>query len=164
MIPYSFAHGLWIQRNLNCRHFLGLNIFASPSHTSFFRPNAYPKSYNFYSPQSLSMRRSKMASTEHAEHATLALAQKICLHFRLISSVLQTEVSFHKDAFLQVKILTEDEKLLHERSIGDGDTKIGKGVLLVELSCYWQTVVLCQWTVWCFLVRGVLKDCFQPLI
>ena len=69
-----------------------------------------------------------MASTEHAEHATLALAQKICLHFRLITSVLQTEVPFHKDAFLQVKILTEDEKLLHERSIGDGDTKIGKGV------------------------------------
>ena len=105
-----------------------------------------------------------MASTEHAEHATLALAQKIRLHFRLISSVLQTEVPFHKDAFLQVKILTEDEKLLHERSIGDGDTKIGKGVLLVELSCYWQTVVLCQWTVWCFLVKSVLKDCFQPLI
>ena len=70
-----------------------------------------------------------MASTEHAEHATLALAQKICLHLRLISSVLQTEVPFHKDAFLQVKILTEDEKLLHERSIGDGDAKIGKGVL-----------------------------------
>ena len=36
--------------------------------------------------------------------------------------------------------------------------------LIVELSCYWQTVVLCQWTVWCFLVKGVLKDCFQPLI
>lgn len=94
----------------------------------------------------------------------LSRSQKICLHLRLISSVLQTEVPFHKDAFLQVKILTEDEKLLHERSIGDGDTKIGKGVLLVELSCYRQTVVLCQWTVWCFLVKGVLKDCFQPLI
>ena len=158
MIPYSFAHGLWIQRNLHCRCFLWLNIFASPSHTSFFRPNAYPKSCNIYSPQSPSMRRSKMASTEHAEHTTLALAQKIRLHFRLISSVLQTEVPFHKDAFLQVKILTEGEKLLHERSIGDGDTKIGKGVLLVELPCY------CQWTVWCFIVKSVLKDCFQPLI
>ena len=136
MIPYSFAHGLWIQRNLHRRHFLGLNIFASPSPTSFFRPNAYPKSSNFYSPQSSSMRRSKMASMEHAEHATLALAQKIRLHFRLISSVLQTEVPFHKDGFLQVKIFTEDENFLHERSIGDADTKIGKGVLLVELPCY----------------------------
>lgn len=76
-----------------------------------------------------------MASTEHA---TLALAQKIRLHFRLISSVLQTEVPFHKEGFLRVKILTEDEKFLHERSIGDADTctKIGKGVLLVELPCY----------------------------
>lgn len=74
-----------------------------------------------------------MASTEQA---TLALSQKIRLHFRLISSVLQTEVPFHKDDLLQVKILTEDEKLLHERSIGGADTKIGKGVLLVELPCY----------------------------
>ena len=74
-----------------------------------------------------------MASMEHAEHATLALAQKIRLHLRLISSVLQTEVPFHKNAFLQVKILTEDEKLLHERSIGDGDTKIGKGVLISRI-------------------------------
>lgn len=74
-----------------------------------------------------------MASTEQA---TLALSQKIRLHFRLISSVLQTEVPFHKDGFLQVKILTEDEKLLHERSIGGADTKIGKGVLLVELPCH----------------------------
>ena len=75
-----------------------------------------------------------MASTEHAEHATLALAQKIRLHFRLISSVLQTEVPVHKDTFLQVKILTEEEKLLHERSIGDGDTTIGKGVLFSRIA------------------------------
>ena len=65
---------------------LGRRIFFLPSSSplSFFRPRTYRKGYYFYSPQSSTVIKSKMAATTILQTRTRFCPPKICLHCRLL--------------------------------------------------------------------------------
>ena len=102
----------WCQNSLQCRRFLWAcnlpvkapcwnfpkrggdgaerekrNLFFSPlpSPLSFFRPRTYRKGYYFYSPQSSTVIKSKMAATTILRTGTRFRPPKIRLHCRLVS-------------------------------------------------------------------------------
>ena len=59
-------------------------FLPSPSPLSFFRPSSYRKGYYFYSPQSSTVIKSKMAATTILRTRTRFRPPKIRLHCRLI--------------------------------------------------------------------------------
>ena len=62
-----------------------INFFlSSPSPLSFFRPRTYRKGYYFYSPQSSTVIKSKMAATTILRTRTRFRLPKIRLHCRLL--------------------------------------------------------------------------------
>ena len=63
-------------------------FLLSPSHLSLFHPSTYPKGCYFYSPQSSSGIKSKMAATTIRTYTSSFRPPKIRLHCRLYSSVL----------------------------------------------------------------------------
>ena len=66
----------------------GVFFLISPSHLSLFLPSTYPKGCYFYSPQSSSGIKSKMAATTIRTYTSSFRPPKIRLHRRLDSSVL----------------------------------------------------------------------------
>ena len=69
-------------------------FLPSPSPLSFFRPRAYCKGYYFYSPQSSTVIKSKMAATTILRTRTRFRAPKIRLHCRLLCNGLGGNVSY----------------------------------------------------------------------
>ena len=61
-------------------------FFSPPPPLSFFCPHTYPKGYYFYSPQSSTVKKSKMAATT-IQTRTKFRPPKICLNCRLIIDV-----------------------------------------------------------------------------
>ena len=59
-------------------------FLPSPSPLSFFRPRTYRKGYYFYSPQSSTVIKSKMAATTISRTRTSFRPPKIRLHCRLL--------------------------------------------------------------------------------
>ena len=59
-------------------------FLPSPSPLSFFRPRTYRKGYYFYSPQSSTVIKSKMAATTILRTGTMFRPPKIRLHCRLL--------------------------------------------------------------------------------
>ena len=59
----------------------------SPSPLSFFRPRTYRKGYYFYSPQSSTVIKSKMAATTILRTRTRFRPPKIRLHCRLVTAI-----------------------------------------------------------------------------
>ena len=58
-------------------------FLPSPSPLSFFSPRTYRKGYYFYSPQSSTVIKSKMAATTTLQTRRRFCPPKICLHCRL---------------------------------------------------------------------------------
>ena len=67
-------------------------FLPSPSPLSFFRPRTYRKGYYFYSPQSSTVIKSKMAATTILRTRTRFRPTKIRLHCRLPSSFLSRPI------------------------------------------------------------------------
>ena len=63
-------------------------FLPSPSPLSFFRPSSYRKGYYFYSPQSSTVIKSKMAATTISRTRTRFRPPKIRLHCRLVDYLL----------------------------------------------------------------------------
>ena len=61
----------------------GIFFLSSPSPLSFFRPRTYREGYYFYSPQSSTVIKSKMAATKIFRTRTRFRPPKIRLHCRL---------------------------------------------------------------------------------
>ena len=83
------------------------NLFFSPlpSPLSFFRPRTYRKGYYFYSPQSSTVIKSKMATTTILRTLTRFRPPKIRLHCRLltksiISYIINTQYYVYKTVTL----------------------------------------------------------------
>ena len=76
--------GLFFERVICSRKCMLKLPFPSP--LSFFRPRTYRKGYYFYSPQSSTVIRSKMAATTILRTRTRFRSPKIRLHRRLIAT------------------------------------------------------------------------------
>ena len=102
----------------------GRRIFflPSPSPLSFFRPRTYRKGYYFYSPQSSTVIKSKMAATTILRTQTRFRPPKIRLHCRLsLQSKLYSSKQrwgakiYARQEYLSNGLGTADQPLHHEQ-------------------------------------------------